>query len=58
MNPLPLTLAQRSILPGSNARSILPAPETPAQAVAYFIAGALLLAAVFALVIWIKRHNE
>lgn len=51
------TLAQRS-LSGTNAHNILPPPETPAQAVGYFIGGVLLLAAIFALVIWIKRRDE
>lgn len=53
-----LTLTQRTTLPGTNARSILPAPETPAQAVGDFIAGAILLAAVIALVFWVKRRSE
>lgn len=51
------TLAQRA-LSGTNARSILPAPETPAQAVGYFVVGAILLAAVFAAVIWFMRRDE
>lgn len=51
------TLAQRSTLPGTNARNILPPPETPAQAIGYFIAGALLLALLFGIVIWLKRRD-
>lgn len=53
-----LTLAQRSTLPGANARNILPPPETPAQAIGYFIAGAILLALIFAAVIWFLRRDE
>lgn len=56
MSPLAQITSRR--ISGENAKSILPAPETPAQAVGYFIGGAILLALVFAAVIWFKRRDS
>lgn len=52
-------LAQLGAGHNSAARgSVLPAPKTPAQAVGYALGGVVLLAVVFALVMWLKRRDD